>query len=72
MKRETRATDLDVEKCIVKTGGNRFDLILMATVRTRELKHQSRSNGKFISVVDSLLEAQTGNLNRVDYIAKIK
>ena len=58
MKKETRATELDVEKCVRKSGTSRFDMILVATERTRELKNQNRTSGKFISVVDALLEIQ--------------
>lgn len=58
MKKETRATELDVEKCVMKSGTSRFDMILTATERTRELKNQHRGTDKFISVVDALLEIQ--------------
>ena len=58
MIKETRATELDVEKCVAKSGGSRFDMIIAASERTRQLKNQQRSSGKFISVVDALLEIQ--------------
>ena len=58
MIKETRATELDVEKCIAKSGVSRFDMIIAATERTRELKKENRNTGKFISVVDALLEIQ--------------
>ena len=58
MKKETRAIELDVEKCVRKSGTSRFDMILAATERTRELKNHNRTSGKFISVVDALLEIQ--------------
>ena len=58
MIKETRATELDLEKCIAKSGVSRFDMIIAATERTRELKKENRNTGKFISVVDALLEIQ--------------
>jgi DNA-directed RNA polymerase subunit K/omega len=58
MKKETRATELDVEKCVAKSGVSRFDMIISATERARQLKNQHRNSGKFISVVDALLEIQ--------------
>ena len=58
MIKETRATELDVEKCIAKSGVSRFDMIIAATERTRELKKENRNTGKFISVVDALLDIQ--------------
>jgi DNA-directed RNA polymerase subunit K/omega len=58
MKKETRATELDVEKCVRNSGVSRFDMVLVAAERTRELKRQNRSSGKFISAIDALLELQ--------------
>lgn len=56
--KETRATELDVEKCVAKSGLSRFDMIIAASERTRQLKKQHKESGKFISVVDALLEIQ--------------
>lgn len=56
--KETRASQVDVEKCIRKFGAGRFDMIIAAAQRTRELKIQHKESGKFISVVDALLEIQ--------------
>jgi DNA-directed RNA polymerase subunit K/omega len=72
MIKETRATQVDIEKCIEKTGYGRFDLIIAATQRTREIKARSRETNKFSSVVDALLEAQNGQLDVVEYMAKVK
>lgn len=58
MRKDTRATEIDVEKCIRKAGVGRFDMIIAATERTRELKKQNKETNKFISVVDALLEIQ--------------
>jgi hypothetical protein len=72
MRRETRATQVDVEKCISKTGFGRFDLIVAAAQRVRELKIRARESGAHVTAVDALLEAQNGQLNVVDYMAKVK
>jgi DNA-directed RNA polymerase subunit K/omega len=72
MKKETRSSQVDVEKCISKTGFGRFDLVVAASQRTRELKIRAHANNGFVSAVDALLEAQSGNLNVVDYLAKVK
>jgi DNA-directed RNA polymerase subunit K/omega len=72
MKRETRATEVDVEKCIDKTGFGRFDLVVAAAQRVRELKIRARESGQHISAVDALLEAQNGQLNVIDYLAKVR
>lgn len=72
MKKDTRASEIDIEKAISKTGYGRFDLIIAASQRTRELKNRARANNGFVTAVDALLEAQTGNLNMQDYLAKVK
>jgi DNA-directed RNA polymerase omega subunit len=72
MKKETRASQVDVEKCVEKTGQGRFDLVIAAAQRTRELKVRAKENNGFVTAVDALLEAQSGNLNMTDYLAKVK
>ena len=72
MRKETRATQVDIEKCIDKTGFGRFDLIVAASQRVRELKIRARESGTHVTAVDALLEAQNGQLNVIDYMAKVK
>lgn len=72
MKKIDRATVVDIEKCIEKSGHNRFEVILAATHRTRELKARAKENDSFVTVVDSLLEIQDGKLNVTEYLNKVK
>jgi hypothetical protein len=72
MIKETRASEVDVEKCIDKTGFGRFDLVVAAAQRVRELKLRARESGAHVTAVDALLEAQNGQLNVIDYMAKVK
>jgi DNA-directed RNA polymerase subunit K/omega len=72
MIKETRASEVDIEKCIDKTGFGRFDLIVAASQRVRELKIRARESGAHVTAVDALLEAQNGQLNVLDYMAKVK
>ena len=69
--RETRSSQVDVEKC-VHLAGNRFDLIIGTSQRMRELKTRAREKGTHITAVDPLLEMQNGNLNITDYLLKVK
>ena len=68
----TRALEIDTELCVRNVGNYRFDLVLIAAQRTRELRRQSKESGKFISCVDALLEIQNGQINANDYLRKIK
>lgn len=72
MRKETRTLEIDIEKCIAKTGVGRFDLIIAASQRVRELKSRARESGAHVTAVDALLEAQNGQLNAIDYMAKVK
>ena len=68
----TRSSDVDVEKCVRMGNGNKFDLIIAASQRLRELKSRAREKGGFATAVDPLLEIQSGNLNIDEYLLKIK
>jgi DNA-directed RNA polymerase subunit K/omega len=70
----TRTLEIDMEKCVSNTGNYRFDMVLIASQRTRELKRQMKSSGlnKHVGPVDALLEIQAGKLNYLDYMRKVK
>ena len=69
---ESRSGQIDTEKCIRVTGEGRYDLVLAAAQRLRELKRQHRESGRYYTAIDALLEAQDGQINMVDYLAKVK
>ena len=57
-----RTDRLDVEKCAVNAGG-RFNLVLLAAARAREIARQNRGSDKFEHIhpgVTALLEIQEG------------
>jgi DNA-directed RNA polymerase subunit omega len=57
----------------VQEIGNRFDLILVAAIRARELKngHSPKVNSTDGSIVTALQEIEAGHIKR-DYLKKIK
>jgi len=70
----SRASQLDTQKCVEHAGGNRFNLIIMASARAREIRRQHASSQKLEhvhSTVTALLEFQNGQLGP-DYMKKIK
>jgi DNA-directed RNA polymerase subunit K/omega len=70
----SRGTQIDTDKCVEIAGGNRFNLVIMAAARSRELRRQHASSQKFEDVhtnVTALLEFQNGKLD-ADYMKKIK
>lgn len=63
-------TNLDMQKC-AENIGNRFDLILVAARRAREIQrgHQTKLPTKSKNVVAALEEIQAGLVGR-DYLYK--
>jgi hypothetical protein len=69
----SRGPEIDTEVCVRQAGGGRYDLILIAAQRLRELKRIHREDAaRYVTCVDSLLEVQNGQVNLEDYLAKVK
>jgi len=70
----SRGTQLNNDACVKQAGGNRFNLVIMAAARSRELRRQNASSQKFEDVhtnVTALLEFQNGEIGP-EYMKKIK
>jgi hypothetical protein len=68
---ESRSGQIDTERCVDHAGG-RYDLVIAAAQRLREMKRRARETNTYVTPIDVLLEAQTGQLNMMDYLAKVK
>ena len=76
MKSKTlsRGPNIDTEKCVENVGGNRFDLVLIAAERSREIKRQNQESDKrehVYSIISALTDVQDGSVGR-EYLKKIK
>jgi len=74
MKTPDFVNSVDTEKCVANVG-NRFDLVLIAAVRARELK-QGRGNRKMVTspnsyIVSALQEIEAGHIGR-EYLRKVR
>ena len=69
-KLDSRHLQLNMEKCVEQVGNYRYDLVLIAAERLRELKKQHR-HGKHQSTIDALLEIQEGKIDATTYLAKM-
>jgi len=70
----SRGTQLNNDTCVANAGGNRFNLVIMAAARAREIRRQHSSSQKFEHVhttVSALLDFQDGTLNG-DYMKKVR
>ena len=68
---ESRSGQIDTERCVDHAGG-RYDLVIAAAQRLREMKRRGRETNTYVTAIDALLEAQTGQINMIDYLAKVK
>ena len=69
-----RSSQIDTDRCVVNAGGNRFELVLMASARAREIRRQHASSQRFEHIhpiVTALQEFENATLDR-DYIKKVK
>jgi hypothetical protein len=70
---DSRHGVIDTEQCVREAGGGRYDLVLIAAQRLRELKRIHRENAtRYVTCIDALVEIQEGQVNLADYLAKIK
>jgi hypothetical protein len=69
---ESRSGQIDTELCVEHAGGGRYDLVIAAAQRLREMKRRARETNTYVTPIDVLLEAQAGQLNMMDYLAKVK
>lgn len=74
MKNESRGPSLDMQKCTKNVGDNRFNLILIAACRARELKKSisALDENYMPPTVTALLEIQEGKIDPKKYLLKIK
>ena len=71
---DSRGPQVDTEKCVVQAGGNRFDLVLIATVRARELSRRHKAAGLTTQVnspVSALLDIQEGKIGK-GYLKRVE
>ena len=70
----SRGPQLNNDTCVANAGGNRFNLVIMAAARSREIRRQNKESMKFEHLhcnITALLEFQAGKYD-ADYMKKIK
>jgi DNA-directed RNA polymerase omega subunit len=73
-KTGSRGPDIDTEKCVEQSGGNRFELVLIAAQRARELRRRNKENTPQVHslpCVSALLEIQEGKIDNRRYLMKV-
>ena len=70
----SRGPAIDTNQCVDLSGGNRFNLVLIAAARAREIKRQHRESEKrehIYSNLTALLEIQEGKIG-AEYLKRIR
>lgn len=68
---ESRSTEIDLERCVENAGG-RYDLVIAAAQRLREMKRRARETNDFVTPIDALKEVESGTFSMSDYLSKVK
>ena len=68
---ESRSSEIDLERCVENAGG-RYDLVVAAAQRLREMKRRARETNGWVTPIDALKEVESGTFNMTDYLAKVK
>jgi DNA-directed RNA polymerase omega subunit len=71
----SRGPGVDTELCTINAGGNRFNLVLIASERAREIRRQNKDSEKrehVHSIVTALEEIQRGEIEPRKYLNKVK
>ena len=73
-KSQSRGPELDTDACVENFGGNRFNMVIGAAIRAKEIKRNNRESDRFEHthpVMTALLEIQDGKLG-VDILDKLR
>ena len=68
---ESRSSEIDTERCVDMAGG-RYDLVIAAAQRLREMKRRANETKTLATTIDALKEVQSGTFNMTDYLIKVK
>ena len=71
----SRGTEIDMEKCVEQVGGNRFNLVLIASERARVIRRQNKESvtrEHVYSIVTALDDIQRGTVDPTTYLNKVK
>jgi DNA-directed RNA polymerase subunit K/omega len=68
---ESRSSEIDTERCVAMAGG-RYDLVIAAAQRLREMKRRARETNQYVTPIDALKEVESGTFNTMEYLIKVR
>lgn len=55
----SRTPQLDMQKCVINAGGNKFDMIIYTALRAKEIAKKNRGSIEYVNApVNALFELQ--------------
>jgi hypothetical protein len=65
MKPSSRGTEIDTEKCVSKSGGNRYDMVLSISQQARTLHKRTADRAELQhsdALISAMLDVQNGTV----------
>jgi hypothetical protein len=72
MSIKTVASLIDVNICCEQVGNKRYDLVLIAAAKMREMRYHRMGTDKITRLSEVLLEIQEGCVDAKEYLFKVK
>lgn len=70
----SRGTEIDTELCVKNVGGNKYNLVLIAAARARELTRQHKNGDRrehHYPILTALLDIQDGKVGE-EYLKRVR
>jgi hypothetical protein len=71
MKVKSTASLIDVNLCCQQVNNKRFDLVLIAAAKMREMRFHRMGTDKITRMSEVLLEIQEGRVDAQEYLMKV-
>jgi DNA-directed RNA polymerase subunit K/omega len=72
MSIKTVASLIDVNICCEQVNNKRYDLVLIAAAKMREMRFHRSGTDKITRLSEALLEIQEGRVDPDEYLRKVK
>lgn len=71
---DSRGPELDIQKCVEVSGVGRFDLVLIACARAREIRRKNMHSERrehIFPIITALQEIEAGEIGK-EYLNKVR
>jgi len=72
MKAKSMVSLVDINTCCEQVGNKRFDLVLIAAAKMREMRFHRMGTDKITTISEALIEIQEGRVDPTEYLRKIE